>query len=255
MDIIKADNLGINFKVFRKTRGSLIDSLAGFLFNKRKLEDSLWALKSVSFTIQKGTVLGVIGRSGSGKSTLLRAIGGLCSPTEGRLEIQGTVSPMLTSTVGFQPDLSGVENIYFHGRKAGIKKPEIDSVLDRIIFLADIGDFINRPARTYTFDMYARLGYAITVSLKRDILLIDEAMEAGDAKFKQQSQAKLEELISSGRTIILISHHMETITRFASKVIWLEDGKLLAQGEPAKIVNQYLDSRLSGGNNLVKTGG
>jgi ABC-type polysaccharide/polyol phosphate transport system ATPase subunit len=246
MDIIKADNLGINIKVFRKTRGSLKDTLADIFFPKRKLIYSFWALKGLNFIVEKGEVLGIIGRSGSGKSTLLRTIEGTYQPDEGKLEVQGTVSPLLTSTAGFKSDLSGLRNIYFYGKKIGFEEKEIETLSESIVSLADIGDFINRPVRTYTFDMYARLGFAISVNLNRDILLVDEALEAGDEKFKEKSCRKIAELLSEKRTIILISHHMETIKRFANRVIWLDDGKVLAQGNSEEIINQYLESRLYG---------
>jgi ABC-type polysaccharide/polyol phosphate transport system ATPase subunit len=242
IDIIKADNLGIYFKAGGQARSSLKDAVTG-LFSKKRQADSFWVLRGVSFTVGRGEVLGVIGKSGTGKSTLLRVIGGIYPPDEGRLEVRGTVSALLSTTVGFQPNLSGVDNIYLNGILMGLKKKEIDARLDSIISFAEIGRFINMPVRTYTLDMYARLGFSITVHTRQDILLVDEALEAGDARFKQKSGEKMEELLSGGRTIILISHHLDTVRRYASKVIWIDDGKVVAQGEPGQIVNQYLSGR------------
>jgi len=241
MDIIKADNLGISFKVGKQKRGSLRDTIAGMFTNRHNKVDSFWALRGVNFTLEKGKTLGVIGRNGSGKSTLLRVIAGIFPPDEGQVEVRGTVSTLLSTTSGFQPELSGVENIYLNGIVMGLREKEIDELLDSIISFSELGDFINLPVKTYSSGMYARLGFSIAVNVKQDILLVDEILGAGDAKFKQKSQEKMAELLTSGRTIVLVSHNMDAVKKFADKVIWLDKGKVIAQGEPEEVVNQYLN--------------
>lgn len=240
MDIIKADSLGISFKFRGKRRSSLRDLVVSTFTNKYRKADNFWALRGVSFTLEKGETLGVIGRNGSGKSTLLRIIGGIYTPDEGQIEVRGTVSTLLSTTAGFQPELSGTENIYLNGILIGLREKEIDRLLDSIIDFSELGEFIDMPVKTYSSGMYARLGFSIAVNVKQDILLIDEVLGAGDAKFKQKSQKKMEELLTSGQTIVLVSHSMDVIRRFANKVIWLDKGKVIAQGEPEEVVNQYL---------------
>ena len=240
MDIIKAENLGINFKVGKQKRGSLRDTVAGMLANKRQKVGNFWALRGISFTIGRGETLGVIGRNGSGKSTLLRIIGGIYPPDEGSIEVRGTVSTLLSTTAGFQPELSGIENIYLNGILIGLKKEEIDRLLDSITAFSELGDFVNLAVKTYSSGMYARLGFSIAVNIRQDILLIDEVLGAGDAKFRQKSQEKMAELLTSGQTIVLVSHNMEAVRRFANKAICLDKGKVVAQGEPEKVINHYL---------------
>jgi ABC-type polysaccharide/polyol phosphate transport system ATPase subunit len=240
MDIIKVTNLGIYFKVGKKQRGSLRETVAKVLGNNHEKPQFFWALRNVSFSVAKGETLGVIGRNGSGKSTLLRVIGGIYPPSEGQIEVKGTVSTLLSTTAGFQPELSGIENIYLNGILIGLKKEEIDRLLESIVTFSELGDFINRPVKTYSSGMYARLGFSIAVNIQRDILLIDEVLGAGDAKFKEKSQQKMTELLTGGETIILVSHNMDAIRKFANKVILLDKGRVTAQGAPEEIISKYL---------------
>lgn len=240
MDIIKADNLGLSFKVKRKKKGYVQDAIAGMFRNRRNKADRFWALRGVSFTVAKGETLGVIGRNGSGKSTLLRVIGGIYPPDEGLIEVKGRVSTLLSTTAGFLPELSGRENIYLDGILMGFKEKEIDELLDKIIDFAELGDFINMPVKTYSSGMYARLGFSIAINVREDILLVDEVLGAGDAKFNQKARQAMEEVLTEGRTIVLVSHNMDTIGRFANKVMWLEQGRVVALGPPEEIIGRYL---------------
>jgi teichoic acid transport system ATP-binding protein len=237
MRIIECQNLGVKYKlaIKRNSRKPIIRALDR-IFKKSYI---IWALKGISFSVDKGDVLGVIGNSGSGKSTLLQAIAGMSSPDEGSISVRGTVSGLLTSTTGFKTGLSGLENIYLYGKQTGLKKSDVEKLLSRIVSLADVGEFIDRPVRMYSRDMSARLGFSITTNFKRDIMLIDEALEAGDSEFQQKSTELIEELLAEKQTMIIVSHHMETIRKFANKVIWLEDGSMVAQGEPEKITVMY----------------
>jgi len=242
MDIIKADNLGINFKLRKEKRGTVQDTIARVFTNRQNKASSFWALRGVSFSLEKGETLGVIGRNGSGKSTLLRVIGRIYPPDEGQVEVHGTVSTLLSVGAGFQPELSGLENIYLNGVLMGLKEKEIGELLDSIVDFSELGEFINMPVKTYSSGMYARLAFSIAVNVKQDILLIDEVLGVGDAKFKQKSQERMKELLMEGRTIVLVSHNMDAIREFANKVIWLDKGKVVAQGEPKQVIEQYLSS-------------
>jgi ABC-type polysaccharide/polyol phosphate transport system ATPase subunit len=242
LNIIEAENIGLKIKIkTRKNRG-LKASLTALFSARGKHIDEIWPLRGVNLKVKKGEVLGIIGRSASGKSTLLRVISKVYPPTEGRLRLRGTISPLLTSTSGFQRGLSGIENIYYYGKLAGLNKNQVDSLMPEITTLAGIEDFIHQPVNTLFSDMLARLGFAITVSFKQDIILIDEAMDAGDARFKKDACQKLEALISSGQTVLLISHHMETINRFAQNAIWIDNGEIIAKGTAEELSNQYLKS-------------
>jgi ABC-type polysaccharide/polyol phosphate transport system ATPase subunit len=207
MNAIKAENLGISFKTNRRGKANLQDVVAGMFGNKQDKAGTFWALRGISFKLERGEILGIVGRNGSGKSTLLRAIGGIYSPDEGRIEVHGKVSTLFSTTVGFQPELSGIENIYLNGILLGLSSKEVDELLDSIVDFAELGNFINMPVRTYSSGMYARLGFSIAVNVKGDILLIDEILGAGDAKFNQKARQKMEELLREGRTIVLASHN------------------------------------------------
>ena len=242
MNAIKAESIGISFKASRRGKANLQDVVAGMFGNKQDKAGTFWALRGISFKLERGEILGIVGRNGSGKSTLLRTIGGIYSPDEGRIEVHGKVSTLFSTTAGFQPELSGIENIYLNGILLGLSSKEVDELLDSIVDFAELGNFINMPVRTYSSGMYARLGFSIAVNVKGDILLIDEILGAGDAKFNQKARQKMEELLREGRTIVLASHNMDVLNKFADKVIWLDQGKAVAQGQPEEVIPQYLSS-------------
>ncbi len=242
MEIIQAQNIGVKFKLYRERRTSVRSALARMMSSGRQQVQEFWALKSVSFSVQRGQVLGVIGRNGSGKSTLLRVIGEIYAPDEGCLTVHGTVSTLLSIGAGFQAELSGLENIYLNGILLGFKEREIDQALDDIISFSELDEFIDAPVKTYSSGMNARLGFAIAVHLQRDIMLIDEVLGVGDAKFRQKCEEKLQELMTEDKTIILVSHNMESIRRFADQVLWMDKGTVRAQGTAQEVIEQYLKS-------------
>ena len=242
MEIIKAKDIGIKFKLHREKRGTLRGTLARVFSSQRVQVQEFWALRKISFSLKKGEILGVIGRNGSGKSTLLRIIGGIFTPDEGKIEVEGTVSTLLSVTVGFQQELSGLDNIYLNGVLMGFREKEIDAVLDDIIEFSELGRFIEVPIKTYSSGMNARLGFSIAINLRRDIMLIDEILAVGDTQFRQKCERVIEKLMQEDKTIVLISHSMESIKKFADKVIWLEKGIIQAQGKPEEIIGQYLKS-------------
>ena len=198
------------------------------------------ALKGVSFEIEEGKILGIIGKNGSGKSTMLRAIAGIFSPDKGTINLHGNSISLLSIGVGFNKKLSGYENIYLSGMLLGFSEKEIKKKEQEIINFADIGDFIYKPVKTYSSGMHSKLAFAITAILETDIMLIDEVLSVGDAKFKKKSFNKMKELISDDkRTVIIVSHSLDTIKDLCDEVLWLNDGEVVKIGNPKEIIPEY----------------
>lgn len=198
------------------------------------------ALKGVSFDIEEGRILGIIGQNGAGKSTMLRAIAGIFSPDKGHIDLHGHTISLLSIGVGFNKKLTGKENIYLSGMLLGFSEEEIAKKEKEIITFADIGDFIDKPVKTYSSGMYSKLAFAITAILETDIMLIDEVLSVGDAKFKEKSYNKMKELISDEhRTVIIVSHSLETISELCDEVLWLEKGKVVMQGDAKEVIPKY----------------
>ncbi len=198
------------------------------------------ALKGVSFDVEEGKILGIIGKNGSGKSTMLRAIAGIFSPDKGKIDLHGHSISLLSIGVGFNKKLTGKENIYLSGMLLGFSEEEIAAKEKEIIEFADIGSFMNKPVKTYSSGMYSKLAFAITAILETDIMLIDEVLSVGDAQFQKKSYGKMKELISDDkRTVIIVSHSLDTILELCNEVLWLNDGKVVEIGKPKEIVEKY----------------
>lgn len=198
------------------------------------------ALKGVSFEIEEGKILGIIGKNGSGKSTMLRAIAGIFSPDKGTIDLHGRSISLLSIGVGFNKKLTGRENIYLSGMLLGFSEEEIAKKEKEIIDFADIGDFIKKPVKTYSSGMYSKLAFAITAILETDIMLIDEVLSVGDVKFKEKSYNKMKELISDDtRTVIIVSHSLGTIKELCDEVLWLNDGVVKMIGKPEDVIPKY----------------
>lgn len=198
------------------------------------------AVKGISFEIPKGQILGICGKNGSGKSTTLRAICGIFSADKGSINLHGNSISLLSIGVGFQKQLTGYENIYLSGMLLGFTKEEIDKKVDEIIEFSELGNFVHRPVRSYSSGMYSKLAFSITAILETDIILIDEVLSVGDIHFKEKSYNKMKELISdSNRTVVIVSHSSKTIEELCDRVIWLHEGEIKADGEPAKIMAEY----------------
>lgn len=198
------------------------------------------ALKGVSFEIEEGKILGIIGKNGSGKSTMLRAIAGIFSPDKGTINLHGRSISLLSIGVGFNKKLTGRENIYLSGMLLGFSEEEIAKKEKEIIDFADIGDFIKKPVKTYSSGMYSKLAFAITAILETDIMLIDEVLSVGDVKFKEKSYNKMKELISDDtRTVIIVSHSLGTIKELCDEVLWLNDGVVKMIGKPEDVIPKY----------------
>ena len=193
----------------------------------------------MSFDVHKGTVLGIIGANGAGKSTLMKAIAGLLPPSEGEIEIRGKVSAMLSLGVGFNPNLSGKENVLLGGLAAGLSRAEIDDSFSKIVDFAQLHDHIEMPMRTYSAGMYSRLGFAVATTINPEILLIDEALSTGDASFKEKSAARISELAQQAKTLIVVSHALATVQELCTDAIWLDHGNLIGRGTPDEVISAY----------------
>jgi lipopolysaccharide transport system ATP-binding protein len=205
--------------------------------------NTVWALDDVSFELKQGEVLGVIGANGSGKSTLLKILSRITRPTLGWVGINGRVGSLLGVGTGFSPDLTGRENIYLHGAVLGLRQGEISRKFDEIVTFSEIGQFLDTPVKHYSSGMQVRLAFSVAVHLNRDILLVDEVLAVGDAAFRQKSMARMKQLVKDeGRTIVLVSHDSSAITELSTQSIYLDKGRVIAEGDPATVLNKYLGS-------------
>lgn len=207
---------------------------------QKKSRDNFEAVKHVSFEVEKGQIVGIIGKNGSGKSTLLRALAGVFSPNSGTIETFNTSISLLAIGVGFQKELTGRENIFLSGLLMGFSESQIKEKLDEIIEFSELEDFIDKPVKTYSSGMYSKLAFSITAVMDTDIILIDEVLSVGDAKFKKKSYAKMESLIKNkDKTVLIVSHNTDTIKKLCKTVLWIHAGELKMQGETKEVLGAY----------------
>jgi ABC-type polysaccharide/polyol phosphate transport system ATPase subunit len=202
------------------------------------------ALDGVNIEVKKGETLGIIGRNGAGKSTMLKVVSRVLVPTGGRVWIRGRVSPLLELGAGFHPELTGRENVYLNATLLGHPMGEVQKRMDDIVDFAEIGSFIEAPLRTYSSGMVARLGFSVATAWEPEILILDEILSVGDEAFRQKCQVRTETFRAAGTTTFLVSHSMETIKAMCSRVMWLDHGKLIASGEPDKVIAMYRKGRV-----------
>lgn len=198
------------------------------------------AVKNVSFELEEGKILGIIGKNGSGKSTMLKALAGIFSPDKGSIDLHNKSVSLMSIGVGFNKNLSGLENIILSGMLLGFSEDEIRSKTDEIIEFSGLGDFIDMPVKTYSSGMFSKLAFSITAILETDIMLIDEVLSVGDQKFKKKSYKKMKDLISdSKRTVVIVSHNISTLKELCDTVMWMNDGKIIKMGDPKVILEEY----------------
>ncbi|MFO7661423.1 MAG: ABC transporter ATP-binding protein [Chloroflexota bacterium] len=207
-------------------------------------EDVIWALRDVSFTINQGEVVGIIGRNGAGKSTLLKILSRITPPTTGKVILNGRVSSLLEVGTGFHPELTGRENVYLNGTILGMTRSEVARKFDEIVAFAEVEKFIDTPIKRYSSGMRVRLAFAVSAYLESEILLVDEVLAVGDAAFQEKCLSVMDSVAKVGRTVFLVSHNMQVIQRLCSRVLLFEGGRLNAEGSPSSTVNRYLNESL-----------
>ncbi|MDD7656721.1 MAG: ABC transporter ATP-binding protein [Veillonellaceae bacterium] len=246
---IQISNLSKAYKIFDKPTDRIKESLNPF--GKRYSKD-FYALHNVSVSIYKGETIGVIGKNGAGKSTLLKMITGVLTPSSGNITINGRIASLLELGAGFNPEMTGIENIYFNGTIMGYTKKEIDAKLDDILDFADIGDFIHQPVKMYSSGMFARLAFAVNVNVKPDILIVDEALSVGDVFFQNKCFKRMADLQKQGVTVLFVSHDMGSIRQLCSKCLWLDNGTKRQYGPVEEVAAAYFNEQLAERNQLHK---
>ena len=237
---IKFENVSKRFILHHARPRSFQELVIGTLWRSRSREELL-ALNDVSFAVKRGEMLGIIGPNGSGKSTLLKLITRILEPTSGSITVDGKVFALIELGAGFHPDLTGRENVYLNGSILGLSQEEMDAKFKEIVGFAELERFINVPLKHYSSGMYMRLGFAIAINVEPDILLIDELLAVGDESFQKKCLAKIEEFKQQGKTMVFVSHSLETVRKLCDQAIWLEQGEIRSIGSPDKVIYDYLD--------------
>jgi ABC-type polysaccharide/polyol phosphate transport system ATPase subunit len=214
--------------------------LSGRVLKDLRPDDTFDALKGVSFDVPAGRTFGIVGRNGSGKSTMLKLIAGIGRPTEGTVIVKGRVSALIELGAGFHPEISGRENVSINGMMLGLTKREVAARFDEIVAFAELEDFIDAPVKTYSSGMYMRLGFAVAIHVDPDVLLVDEVLAVGDEAFTHKCLDKFAELRRRGRTVLLVTHSLDLVTRFCDEALWLDAGVARLQGDPKRVVDAYL---------------
>ncbi len=233
-------------------RETLIRSL---LPNRSNWRQAFWALEDISFEAQKGEVIGIVGRNGCGKSTLLQALAGIIGSDRGEIEVRGQIGCLLSFGAGFNPNLTGRENIFLCASMLGIENKVISTRIDEIIALSELGEFMDAPLRSYSKGMRVRLGFAIAVQIMPDVLLLDEMLTAGDAGFRERAGGLIENLAGEHRTILVASHSMGMMRKICTRVIWLEEGKIRMDGAPLEVTDAYLEDTRRRNQDMATAGG
>lgn len=245
---IKVENVSKVYKLYNKPSERLIDAL-GFAKSSRFKDHR--ALDGVSFEVKKGETVGIIGTNGSGKSTILKIITGVLSPTSGNVEIEGRISALLELGAGFNMEYTGIENVYLNGMMMGFTREEMDERLPEILRFADIGDFVNQPCKTYSSGMFVRLAFAVAINIDPEILIVDEALSVGDAFFQAKCYKKFEDFKAQGKTIIFVSHDISSVAKYCDRVILLNKGVKLHEGNPKETIDLYKKVLLNQDQNIA----
>jgi len=232
-------------KVYRKFSGRQFATLKSALLKRSLLRDlqpneAFLALNDVSFTVAKGTTVGVIGRNGSGKSTALKLVAGITKPTSGTVKVDGRISALIELGAGFHPEISGRENVFINGIMLGLSKREIEDRFDDIVDFAELRDFIDAPVKTYSSGMYMRLGFAVAINVNPDVLLVDEVLAVGDESFSHKCFDKFAEFRRRGKTIMIVTHSLAIVERLCDDAVWLDAGEKRSEGDPKRVVDAYL---------------
>jgi teichoic acid transport system ATP-binding protein len=237
---IRVENVSVTYRTSLDRNPTLKSTLLK-LGRRERIIRELEALKDVSFEVPHGKVLGVVGANGAGKSTLMRTVAGILPPTDGRVEVHGRVSTLLSRGVGFNRKLSGRENVVLGGLAAGLTRAKLREKYDEIVDFAELEDFMDMPMRTYSSGMYGRLAFAVAVAMEPDILIIDEALSVGDARFRRKSFNRMRQMCAQDRTILLVTHALGSVERLCHEAIWMDKGEMRMWDEPHAVVDAYTD--------------
>jgi ABC-type polysaccharide/polyol phosphate transport system ATPase subunit len=235
---VKVENLSVTYRTTIEKKPTLKRTLIR-LGRRERIVRETRAVRNMSFEVPQGTVLGIVGVNGAGKSTLMRTVAGILPPTKGRVEVYGRVSTLLALGVGFKGELTGRDNVVLGGLAAGLTREQLNARYDEIAEFSELGDFMEMPMRTYSSGMYGRLAFSVAVNMDPDILLIDEALSVGDARFKRKSFDKMRELCDQARTILMVSHGLKSIRELCEEVIWMHNGEIAMRGEAGAVIEAY----------------
>jgi lipopolysaccharide transport system ATP-binding protein len=235
---IKVDNLSKCFHIYDKPRDRLLQMLSR---GRRTYFREFWALHGISFEVKRGETVGIVGRNGSGKSTLLQIVCGTLTPTQGEVQTNGRIAALLELGSGFNPEFTGRENVYLNAAVLGLSREEIDEVFDSIAAFADIGAFLEQPVKSYSSGMALRLAFAVQAQVSPDILIVDEALAVGDARFQAKCFERLRQLKDNGTSILLVTHSSEQVVTHCSRALLVDSGNLHMAGEPRAVMNRYMD--------------
>lgn len=236
--IISVKNVCMEFKMSREKVDSLKEYVIRFFSGKLKY-DIFTALKDVSFEVEEGEVVGLVGLNGSGKSTMLKIISGILKPTRGTAKVKGTISPLIELGAGFDFDLTARENVFLNGSVLGYSKKEMEDKMEDIIEFSELREFMDVPIKNFSSGMIARLGFAIATITKPDILIVDEILAVGDFMFQKKCEDRISDLMSGGTTVIIVSHSLDQIKRLCDRVIWLSHGKVVMEGKTEEVCEAY----------------
>jgi ABC-2 type transport system ATP-binding protein len=238
--VLKVDHVGMKFNLSKER----VDNLKEYVIKMLKGQISyneFWALKDITFSLEKGDRLGILGLNGAGKSTLLKVIAGVLKATEGDISIKGRIVPLLELGAGFDKQYTGAENIYLYGSVLGYSREFLEEKYDEIVEFSGLGDFIDVPIKNYSSGMKSRLGFSIATIVEPDILILDEVLSVGDAKFRRKSEKKIMGMFDKGVTVLFVSHSLEQVQRLCNKAILLEKGRIIAQGDIDSVSKIYLE--------------
>lgn len=238
--VVRVQDVGKCYHIYEKPHHRLLQMILGRQ-GKYKYYKEFWALQNINFVVGKGKVIGILGKNGAGKSTLLQILCGTLAPTDGSVEVNGRIAALLELGAGFNPEFSGIENVYMNGQILGLSNQKIDEKLVYIEQFADIGDFIHQPVKTYSSGMFARLAFSVAVHVDPDVLVVDEALSVGDSWFQHKSMVKMRQLMANGCTVLFVSHSIESVRALCEEAIWIDAGRIKMHGDVTSVTNAYMN--------------
>ena len=246
--MINIENVSMKFNLGIEKNFSIKEAFIGVFDKKRrKAKNDFWALSDVSFHVDRGEVIGLIGSNGAGKSTLLKVVSGVMKPTKGKVTVNGQISPMIELGSGFDMELTARENIYLNGAILGYSKEFLDDRFEEIVEFSELRDFLDVPIKNFSSGMVAKLAFSIATVVDPEILIVDEILSVGDIKFQEKSKNKMMEMIKGGTTVLYVSHSLESIKDLCNRVVWIEHGKVIKIGPADKIIDEYYKAQMGDG--------